>query len=76
MKTGSRIPDVTKALQANEKIQFLMRTSGDYDYLSYALCKDREDALELLSVISGIKGIEKVENHVILEALKIMGVQM
>ena len=37
------------------------------------MCEDRQEALNLLSEISGIAGVDKAESHVVLESLKLSG---
>jgi hypothetical protein len=40
------------------------------------MCKNKQEAIELISKISGVQGIDKVESHVVLEAIKLAGTNL
>jgi len=56
-----------------EKVHVVLRVSGDCELLVLTMCEDRPEALELLSEISGIPGVDKAESHVVLESIKLSG---
>ena len=68
-KMGEKIADYPE-------VNVVMRVSGDYELLALAMCKNRESALKLLDEISAIKGIGKVESHIVLEAIKLGGIRL
>ena len=68
-KMGEKIADYPEA-------NVVMRVSGDCELLALAMCKNRESALKLLDEISAIKGIGKVESHIVLEAIKLGGIRL
>ena len=68
-KMGEKIANYPEA-------NVVMRVSGDCELLALAMCKNRESALKLLDEISAIKGIGKVESHIVLEAIKLGGIRL
>jgi Lrp/AsnC family transcriptional regulator for asnA, asnC and gidA len=69
----SRIGDkIAKYTEVNT----VMRVSGDCELLALAMCRNRESALRLLDDINNIRGIGKVESHIVLEAIKMGGVRV
>ena len=68
-KMGEKIADYPE-------VNVVMRVSGDCELLALAMCKNRESALKLLDEISAIKGIGKVESHIVLEAIKLGGIRL
>ena len=68
-KIGDKIADYPD-------VNVVMRVSGDCELLALAMCENREKALRLLDEISAIKGIDKVESHIVLEAIKLGGVKL
>ena len=56
-----------------DEVNVVLRVAGDCDLLALAWCKDRKEALSLITKISKIQGIEKVESHVVLETIKLLG---
>lgn len=68
-KMGEKIADYPE-------VNVVMRVSGDCELLALARCKNRESALKLLDEISAIKGIGKVESHIVLEAIKLGGIRL
>ena len=68
-KMGEKIADYPE-------VNVVMRVSGDCELLALAMSENRESALKLLSEISAIKGIGKVESHIVLEAIKLAGVML
>jgi len=68
-KIGDKIADYPE-------VSVVMRVSGDCELLALAMSENRESALKLLDEISAIKGIGKVESHIVLEAIKLAGVML
>ena len=68
-RIGAKIADYPE-------VNVVMRVSGDCELLALAMCDNRESALKLLDEISAIKGIGKVESHIVLEAIKLAGVML
>jgi DNA-binding Lrp family transcriptional regulator len=75
-KTGVDLSVVGREIANLEQVYVVLRVSGDCDLLVLGMCKNRQEALDLISKISGIQGIEKVESHVVLETIKLAGVKM
>ncbi|MEX2751540.1 MAG: Lrp/AsnC ligand binding domain-containing protein, partial [Candidatus Freyarchaeota archaeon] len=67
---------VGREIASLPRVYVVLRVSGDCDLLVLGMCKDRQEALDLISKISSIKGIEKVESHVVLETIKLSGVKL
>jgi Lrp/AsnC family transcriptional regulator, regulator for asnA, asnC and gidA len=68
-KIGDKIADYPE-------VSVVMRVSGDCELLALAMSENRESALKLIDEISAIKGIGKVESHIVLEAIKLAGVML
>ena len=68
-KIGDKIADYPD-------VNVVMRVSGDCELLALAMCENRETALRLLDEVSAINGIDKVESHIVLEAIKLGGVKL
>jgi len=68
-RIGAKIADYPE-------VSVVMRVSGDCELLALAMSENRESALKLLDEISAIKGIGKVESHIVLEAIKLAGVML
>ncbi|MEM3564286.1 MAG: Lrp/AsnC family transcriptional regulator [Candidatus Jordarchaeaceae archaeon] len=75
-KTGANLATVGREIASLPRVYVVLRVSGDCDLLVLGMCKDRQEALDLISKISSIKGIEKVESHVVLETIKLSGVKL
>lgn len=75
-KTGADLSMVGREIANLEQVYVVLRVSGDCDLLVLGMCKNRQEALHLISKISGIQGIEKVESHVVLETIKLAGVKL
>lgn len=72
-KTGVDLSVIGRKIADLDKAYVVLRVSGDCDLLVLGMCKNRREALDLISEISGIPGIEKVESHVVLETIKLSG---
>jgi len=65
--------EIGREVASLEKVHVVLRVSGDCELLALTMCEDRQKALNLLSEISGIAGVDKAESHVVLESLKLSG---
>ena len=73
---GSDLSKIGREISEYPEVNVVMRVSGDCEILALAMCKNRETALKLLDGINNIKGIGKVESHIVLEALKLGGIKL
>ena len=73
---GSDLSTVGDKIADYPEVNVVMRVSGDCELLALAMCKNRETALRLLDEINTVKGIDKVESHIVLEAIKLGGVKL
>jgi DNA-binding Lrp family transcriptional regulator len=69
-KPGFDLFAITKIINDISQVSTVLRVSGEKDLLVLAMCKNRQDALDIISEISGISGIDKIESHVVLEIMK------
>ena len=67
------LSEIGREVASLEKVHVVLRVSGDCELLALTMCEDRQEALNLLSEISGIAGVYKAESHVVLESLKLSG---
>jgi DNA-binding Lrp family transcriptional regulator len=67
------LSEIGREVASLERVHVVLRVSGDCELLALAMCEDRPEALNLLSEISGIAGVDKAESHVVLESLKLSG---
>lgn len=70
---GANPGEIGKAISKLEDAHVVLRVSGDCELLALGMSRDREDAINLLSEISRIPGVEKAESHVVLESMKLSG---
>lgn len=75
-KTGADLSAVGREIAVLDRVYVVLRVSGDCDLLVLGMCKNRQEALDLISKISGVQGIEKVESHVVLETIKLAGIKL
>lgn len=73
---GSDLSRIGNKIAEFPEVNTVMRVSGDCELLALAMCKNRESALRLLNDINNIKGIGKVESHIVLEAIKMGSVRI
>jgi DNA-binding Lrp family transcriptional regulator len=73
---GGELSKIGDMIADFPEVDVVMRVSGDCELLALAMCDKRETALRLLDEISAIKGIDKVESHIVLEAIKLGGVKL
>ena len=73
---GSDLSSIGEEIAEYPEVNVVMRVSGDCELLALAMCRNRESALKLLDEINKIKGIGKVESHIVLEAIKMGGVRL
>ena len=70
VKPQSNLDQICPKIADFGDVSIIMRVSGDCDLLVLAVCEHQKGALDLISKISGIQGIEKVESHIVLETIK------
>lgn len=73
VRSGADLSAIGRRVADFDHVSIVLRVSGDCDLLVLAACKNRQEAISLISDISGVQGIDKVESHVVLETLKIAG---
>lgn len=73
---GADLSQIGNKIADLKEINVVMRVSGACELLVLAVCDNRKSALKLLDTLSAIKGIEKVESHIVLEAIKLGGVKV
>jgi len=57
----------------NSKKTLVSRVSGECELLALINCNDRQEAVNILSEINRIPGVEKAESHIILETIILYG---
>jgi len=75
-KTGADLTTIGREIAGFDRVYVVLRVSGDCDLLVLGMCKNRQEAIDLISKISGVQGIEKVESHVVLETIKLAGIKL
>ena len=70
---GADPEEIGKTISKLEDAHVVLRVSGDCELLALGMSRDRHDAINLLSQISRIPGVEKAESHVVLESMKLSG---
>lgn len=75
-EAGSELSKIGEQVAENSEINVVMRVSGGCEILALAVCSNRGSALKLLDKIGRIKGIDKVESHIVLEAIKLGGTML
>lgn len=75
-KTGADLSAIGREIASFDRVYVVMRVSGDCDLLVLGMCKNKQEAIDLISKISGVQGIDKVESHVVLEAIKLAGINL
>ena len=73
---GADLSKIGEKIAEYPEMNTVMRVSGDCELIVWAWCRSRESALKLLDEINTIKGIGKVESHIVLEAIKMAGVMV
>ena len=73
---GSDLSRIGEKIADYPEVNVVMRVSGDCELLALAMCRNRESAIKLLDEINTIKGIGRVESHIVLEAIKLGGVRL
>ncbi|RLI07855.1 AsnC family transcriptional regulator [Candidatus Bathyarchaeota archaeon] len=71
--SGAELSEMGREIADLDRIYVVLRVSGECELLVLAMCRDRREAIEILSKISRIRGIEKAESHVVLETIKMSG---
>jgi Lrp/AsnC family transcriptional regulator for asnA, asnC and gidA len=69
----ANLSEIAQEIAEFDKVHVVLRVSGDCEILALTMCENRQGAIEILSEISNIPGIEKAESHVVLESIKMSG---
>ncbi|MBD3207194.1 AsnC family transcriptional regulator [Candidatus Bathyarchaeota archaeon] len=72
----SDLSKVGRTIAENREIKVVLRVSGECELLALAMCEDREKAIDLLNELHKIPGIHKAESHVVLDTIKLSGIQL
>ena len=64
---GADLEKIGKALKRLPAIKQVFYIMGDTTYAAYAVCKDHQEAAQVLEDIRKISGVEKVVSHVVLK---------
>jgi Lrp/AsnC family leucine-responsive transcriptional regulator len=72
VKPGANVSAIGQMLSGLDEVSIVSRVTGQQDLLVLALCKDKNQAVNLMSKVSGIEGIDKMESHVVIECMKLM----
>jgi Lrp/AsnC family leucine-responsive transcriptional regulator len=75
-KSGYELGEIGRRIAEFPEVHVVMRVSGECELLALTLSGDRQAALDLLSRINRVEGIEKAESHVVLESLKLSGFRL
>lgn len=70
---GADFTEIGREIAELDITQVVLIVSGECELLTLAMCRDRQEAIELLSEISKIPGVDKAESHVVLETIKLGG---
>ena len=72
-ESGGDLSEIGRKVSDHEEISVVLRVSGECELLALAMCRDRENAIQLLDDISAIQGIDKAESNIVLETIKLSG---
>jgi DNA-binding Lrp family transcriptional regulator len=72
VKPGAEVATIGKTLANLEEVSIVSRVTGQCDLLVLALCKDKAQAVDLMSKVSKIQGIDRIESHVVIEVMKLV----
>ena len=70
---GADFSEIGREIAELDITQVVLIVSGECELLALAMCRDRQEAIELLTEISKIPGVDKGESHVVLETIKLGG---
>lgn len=70
---GADFSEIGREIAELDIMQVVLIVSGECELLALAMCRDRQEAIELLSKILKIPGVDKAESHVVLETIKLGG---
>jgi len=74
--SGSDLSNIGRKIAKNRAVKVVLRVSGECELLALAMCENREKAIDLLNDIHKITGIDKAESHVVLDTIKLNGIQL
>lgn len=72
IKPGADVAKIGQLISAFDEISMVSRITGECDLLVLALCQNKNDALKLMSNVSGIEGINRIDSHAVIEAIKLL----
>ena len=65
----SKIIDVGRQLAEMKGMRMLFSTSGDYDFCAVVWTSDRESLSRIISEVSGLEGVKRVNPSMVIEKL-------
>ncbi len=71
--SGAELDKIGDQIAQYPNIEIVLHVSGECELLALINCKDRQEAVDILSKINRIPGVEKAESHIILETIKLYG---
>jgi len=71
--SGVELGKIEHEIAQYPNIEIVLHVSGECELLALVNCKDRQEAVKILSEINHISGVEKAESHIILETIKLYG---
>jgi len=72
-RSGAELDKIGYQIAQYPNIEIVLHVSGECELLALINCKDRQEAVNILSEINRIPGVEKAESHIILETIKLYG---
>lgn len=72
IKPGADVASIGRIMSNFDEVSIVSRVTGECDLLVLALSKDKNAALSFMSKVSAIEGINSIESHAIIEAIKIV----
>ena len=71
IKPGADVSAIGQMLSGFGEVSIVSRVTGQQDLLVLALCQDKGQAVSLMSKVSGIEGINRMESHVVIDVMKL-----
>ena len=71
--SGAELNNIGYQIAQYPNIEIVLHVSGECELLALVNCKDRKEAVKILTEINQIPGVEKAESHIILETIKLYG---
>ena len=73
---GVNLGEIGREVAQINSVDIVLRVSGDCELLALALCNDKGEALQVLSEVNMVTGVAKAESHIVLDAIKMYGLQL